>query len=120
MRALQQTINGLRHACVDLQAHAEQDEEYISNSLFKRIAALEKQKAELEVGGRRRCFLFSARPLANAHRRCRPRAQVLGHDTDNLHHEIEQLKQDKVCGLSAPPGRARAHRRAPLSVHPPD
>lgn len=59
----------LKQACVSLQQHAEQDEEYISNSLMKRIKNLEKEKAKLEA---------------------------IGEDTQALHYQLEHLRKEKV------------------------
>lgn len=70
VQSLQQSLREVKKTCVEMQLHAEQDEEFISNSLFKRIKALEHQKEQLEAQGA---------------------------DTQQLQLQIEQLRKDKVC-----------------------
>ncbi|XP_062330436.1 coiled-coil domain-containing protein 6b isoform X2 [Osmerus eperlanus] len=48
-RALQEENRDLREASVTIQARAEQEEEFISNTLFKKIQALQKEKETLAV-----------------------------------------------------------------------
>jgi coiled-coil domain-containing protein 6 len=43
---LQEEIRRLRQASVNIQARAEQEEEYISNTLLKKIEELKKEKVE--------------------------------------------------------------------------
>lgn len=69
-RQLEQDKRVLKQACVSLQQHAEEDEEHISNSLFRRIRDLEKEKATLEE---------------------------TGGDTKGLLFQLETLKKEKVC-----------------------
>ena len=71
-RHLEQDKRVLNQACVNLQQHAEQDEEYISNSLWKRIKDLEKEKLKLEAQGE---------------------------DTQALHYQLERLRREKVMRL---------------------
>uniref|UniRef100_A0A6M2DFH5 Coiled-coil domain-containing protein 6 n=1 Tax=Xenopsylla cheopis TaxID=163159 RepID=A0A6M2DFH5_XENCH len=47
VKALQEENRGLRQASVIIQAKAEQEEEYISNTLLKKIQALKKEKESL-------------------------------------------------------------------------
>ncbi|KAF7287035.1 coiled-coil domain-containing protein 6 isoform X1 [Rhynchophorus ferrugineus] len=47
VKALQEENRGLRKASVIIQAKAEQEEEYISNTLLKKIQALKKEKETL-------------------------------------------------------------------------
>lgn len=47
VKALQEENKGLRQASVIIQAKAEQEEEYISNTLLKKIQALKKEKESL-------------------------------------------------------------------------
>lgn len=68
-RQLEQDKRILKQACVSLQQHAEQDEEYISNALLKRIKDLEREKARLEAAGE---------------------------DTQALHYQLERLRREKV------------------------
>lgn len=68
-RQLEADKRELKKACVSLQQHAEQDEEFISNSLMKRIKDLEKEKNRLET---------------------------LGEDTRALHFQLENLRREKV------------------------
>ena len=44
--ALQEEIRRLRQASVNIQARAEQEEEYISNTLLKKIEELKKEKVD--------------------------------------------------------------------------
>uniref|UniRef100_A0A8C6YC41 Coiled-coil domain containing 6 n=1 Tax=Naja naja TaxID=35670 RepID=A0A8C6YC41_NAJNA len=48
-KALQEENRDLRKASVTIQARAEQEEEFISNTLFKKIQALQKEKETLAV-----------------------------------------------------------------------
>ncbi|KAK1164616.1 coiled-coil domain-containing protein 6-like [Acipenser oxyrinchus oxyrinchus] len=48
-KALQEENRELRKASVTIQARAEQEEEFISNTLFKKIQALQKEKETLAV-----------------------------------------------------------------------
>ncbi|XP_076153947.1 coiled-coil domain-containing protein 6b [Alosa pseudoharengus] len=48
-KALQEENQDLRKASVTIQARAEQEEEFISNTLFKKIQALQKEKETLAV-----------------------------------------------------------------------
>jgi len=43
---LQEEIRRLRQASVNIQARAEQEEEYISNTLLKKIEELKKEKVQ--------------------------------------------------------------------------
>lgn len=47
VKALQEENKGLRQASVTIQAKAEQEEEFISNTLLKKIQALKKEKESL-------------------------------------------------------------------------
>jgi hypothetical protein len=69
-RQLEQDKRVLKQSCVSLQQNAEQDEEFISNSLFKRISALEREKTRLEA---------------------------IGEDTQALHFQLERLRKEKVA-----------------------
>ncbi|KAJ8248551.1 hypothetical protein GJAV_G00243210 [Gymnothorax javanicus] len=48
-KALQEENRDLRKASVTIQARAEQEEEFISNTLFKKIQALQKEKETLAI-----------------------------------------------------------------------
>ncbi|CAF1103897.1 unnamed protein product [Rotaria sordida] len=47
LKASQQEIKQLKHASVHMQAKAEQEEEFISNTLLKKIQELKKEKETL-------------------------------------------------------------------------
>jgi hypothetical protein len=67
--ALTEHKRTLKHSFVELHATLEQDEEFISNTLLKRIRALEAQRQALEV---------------------------TGIDTAHLEAQLRSLKQDKI------------------------
>ena len=46
---LQEEIRRLRQASVNIQARAEQEEEYISNTLLKKIEELKKEKVQRQL-----------------------------------------------------------------------
>ena len=94
-RQLEQDKRVLKQACVSLQQHAEQDEEFISNSLMRRIKVLEKEKTRLES---------------------------IGEDTQALHYQLEHLRKEKVtyhlfvCALTIGTGRFGKQTRARIRV----
>lgn len=49
VKALQEENHSLKQASVNIQARAEQEEEYISNTLLKKIQALKKEKETLAI-----------------------------------------------------------------------
>jgi len=49
VKSLQEENRGLRQASVHIQAKAEQEEEFISNTLLKKIQALKKEKENLAL-----------------------------------------------------------------------
>ncbi len=71
-KQLEQDKRVLKRACVSLQQHAEQDEEFISNALMRRIRNLESEKSHLEA---------------------------LGEDTQALHYQLERLRKEKASRL---------------------
>ncbi|KAG1679925.1 Coiled-coil domain-containing protein 6 [Nymphon striatum] len=74
VKALQEENRNLRQASVNIQARAEQEEEYISNTLLKKIQALKKEKETLAINYEQEeeCL------------------------TNDLSRKLNQLKQEKV------------------------
>uniref|UniRef100_A0A8C3ADP9 Coiled-coil domain containing 6a n=1 Tax=Cyclopterus lumpus TaxID=8103 RepID=A0A8C3ADP9_CYCLU len=90
-KALQEENRDLRKASVTIQARAEQEEEFISNTLFKKIQALQKEKETLAVNyEKEEEFLTNelSRKLMN-----------LQHEKAELEQHLEQEQEFQVNKL---------------------
>merc|ERR1719510_2557423 len=74
VKSLQEENRNLRQASVHIQAKAEQEEEFISNTLLKKIQALKKEKENLAINYE----------------------QEEEYLTNDLTRKLEQLRQEKV------------------------
>jgi coiled-coil domain-containing protein 6 len=91
LKASQQEIKQLKHASVHMQAKAEQEEEFISNTLLKKIQELKKEKETL-ANNYEREEEFLTNDLSR-------KLQQLREEKQSLEHSLEQEQASQINKL---------------------
>merc|ERR1719153_1377900 len=88
VKSLQEENKALRQASVHIQAKAEQEEEFISNTLLKKIQALKKEKESLALN-----YEQEEECLVNKLMR---KIEKLETETNGKQNTLDQLRREKV------------------------